>query len=400
MIPDSIRMKGVNFKAEEMRLRAVEAKRAQNWTEEVERFLANEDGVGGGMPYNLPALFRLTKFYTQAYPITAVAATQGTKLIQIDLKKYITGDSDFIDRVYVNIHGNIVVAGAGPGTATGADNPTGLCVSANLSTSPVIGNAVPINNVSSRGMRYDDMFDDGWLDSYTAITDAAGTKAVDFWIPINFRRSDGVALEGIDWTLAGGKYSSLILQLVLGGRDQLFTGGTNTWDLSGLSVDFYADIDQSINPQFIHAHELYEVNYPITATQANFQIINLAAGFVYTDFLFLTEDGGALTDGVLNNISIYNGGQRWFNQGEGNAPGIRQMLSKRNNRDITGDSQSFTGIYMIPMRDGMFTRSFDCRYSPLVIALDVVSLSATTNVRLVGRRMLPGAVYTRPKSAK
>lgn len=347
--------------------------------------------------FNQPALWRTTKFQSFNYPITSVAAVQGTKPFVVDLKKYLTGDSDYLARIFVRIYGTITVAGAGVGAATGLDNPQGLLVSANLQTSPVFANTVPLNQVSERTLRIDAMYNSGWNDPETAITDAAGVKTIDFTVELNFKRSKIIAIDGIDYTLALNQYRNATLTLVFGGRDQLFTGGVNTWDLTGLNVDLMADLDMGINPSYIHASELYENTYNVSASNPSFKIDNLPSGFVYTDLYVMSEEAGALADGIINNISIANGSQTWTLQGEQNAENIRDLFTRRGYRAISDNDEVFTGLYAIPLRDGMFTRGYDCRYSPPIITLDVTAGAATV-IRLGGRRMIPGGVYQRPNS--
>lgn len=363
--------------------------------------------MAGAGPFNQPALWRATKFQSFNYPITNVASVQGSKAVVYDLKKYLTGDSDYLSRIFVRISGNIVKAGAGPGVATGKDNPYDLLVSANLATSPVFGNTVPLNSVSQRMLSVDAAYNGGFdARNQAAVTDAAATVAVDFTVELNFKRSQISALDGIDYVMPLNQYRNATLTLVFGGRDQLFTGGTNTWDLSGLTVDLFADIDMGINPGYIHAHELYENIYPVLASNTNFKIDNLPSGFVYTDLYILSEDAGALTAGIVNNISIQNGSQTWTLQGENNAANLKYMFARDNYRQQSGakffglPANDLTGVHAFPLRDGMFTRGFDCRYSPMIITLNVTSLSATTQIRLGGRRMIPGGIYQRPKSVQ
>lgn len=347
--------------------------------------------------FNTPALWRATKFQSFNYPITAVASVQGTKPYVIDLKKYLTGDSDYLSRIFVRIYGSIVKAGAGVGTATGLDNPQGLLVSANLQTSPVFGNAVPFNQVSERTLRIDAMYNNGWNDPQTALTDAAATVSVDFTVELNCKRSMISSVAGVDYSLALNQYRNATLTLVFGGRDQLFSGGTNTWDLSGLNVDLMADIDMGIVPEYIHAWELFENIYTISASNPAFKIDNLPSGWVYTDFYIMSEESQALADGIVNNISISNGAQTWLLSGEGNAQNVRDFFTRRNYREISDNSEVFTGLYVIPLRDGMFTRGYDCRYSPPLLTLDLTA-GAATQIRLGGRRMIPGGVFQRPAS--
>jgi hypothetical protein len=355
------------------------------------------------MSFNVPALWRYTKFFSFAYPLSTVASVHGTRSVQVDLRKYLTGDSEFLSRIIIHIHGNVVVAGAGVGVATGLDNPGNALVSANLATSPQFVSAVPVNAVSSRGLHADGILNAGqigqddpqaWGGS-TVISDAVGTKAVDLFTALNFKRSPGVVRNGVEYSFPLPKYTSAILQMVFGGRDQFFTGGTNTWDLSGLVVDLYADLDGALQPKFIHAQEIFENNYPVLASNKDLKIDNLAAGWEYTDLVFITEDANAPVDGILNNVAIMSGSQTWLPKGEANAQSFRFAWAQRNNRVISNLPlrSSTPGFYPIPLRDRMFTRGFDARYGQLQISLDVTSLSATSNVRLVGRRMIPGGIY-------
>lgn len=360
------------------------------------------------MPFNVPALWRFTKFFTLAYPITQVASVQGVKNVQLDLKKYLTGDADFLSRIGVRISGPVVVAGAGVGVATGKDNPGSLLVDATLKTSPIYGNCVPINGVSSRGLHVDGILNAGGANASdpqvlsgvaAPLTDAVGTTQINYYTEFIFARSPLNARGGVEYTLPLSKYTTAILSLNFGGRDQMFTGGTNTWDVSGLTVELYAEVDMGVQPNFIHAHELFENNYAVTATSKDFKIDNLPSGFVYTDLAFITEDANAIVNGILNNVSVFSGAQTWFSKGEANADALRYMYTSRNDR-LLQSPQTVTGLFAIPPKDRMFSRSFDARYAPLTLSLDVTSLSATSNVRLVGRRMIPGGIYSKAQNPK
>ena len=349
------------------------------------------------MPINIPPLWRGQLVDSYSYPITAVAATQGTKSHLLDYKKILTGQGDFLSRLFLHVSGNVVVAGASSGTATGAPNPWGLLNLTNVTTNPIYGNVTPFNGLTVRTIRSDELYNRGWATQAAALTDAAGTQAVDFWIELNARRSDKVAYMGIEYALAMGRYTSVLHNSIWGGRDQLFSGGANTWDLSGLTVDVWADVDTGTSPDFIHASELFENNYPITASQTAFQITDLPPGFIYTDFIAQTEDGGALVDTVLNNWSITVGGQTWTFQGGTNASAIRRLYGYSNGLVITDQNAVLTGLYALPMRDQSFLRGFDARFAPITMTLNVHSVSATSNLRLMGRRIVPGAVYTAAK---
>lgn len=339
----------------------------------------------------------MTKFNTAPYPIQVNSAAPGTSPVQFDIRKFLTDDNAMLSRMFLRIKGPLVKTSSAAGTATGNDNPTGLVVSTNLSTSPIYGNCVPLNAVSSRGVRIDGMFNEGWNESQTALTDAAGTVQLDLWFEYDFRRSDGAVIEGIDYAMPLGKYKSMTLSTVFGGRDQLFTGGTSSWDTSGLTLEWYADLDVASNPAYVHAVELFEQVISIPNSNASLIIDTLPAGFIYTDLYLLTEEANALADGILNNISITSGAQTWLLKGETNAAAVREMFSKRNNRTITDAGQTFTGIYAIPLRDGMFTKGYDQRFSAPLLTVDVTA-GAATQLRLVGRRIIPGGLYIRADS--
>lgn len=347
---------------------------------------------------NLPALWRTPKFYSQSYPITNVATTHGVKQVVVEITKYLQVES--LSRLFVHVSGNVVKAAAlAAGVATGKDDPEALLVSANISTQPQFANCVPINNVSARGLLVDSMLNRGWFDRAVPLSDATGvTEAVDQWYELNFKRSDWV-LGGIDYAMPLSRYRSVLLTLSFGGRDQLFAGGTQTWDLSGLNVDLHSDLDIGANPNYIHAHELFETTYNVTASSTDFKIDTLPQGFLYTDLAFLAEEAGVLTNGIINNVFLASGSQIWLNKGEANAKSVQQMFLRSNNRLVTDPNLDPTGIYALPLRDGMFTRGEDARFAQLQVSLDVTAGAASV-IRLVGRRMIPGGIYQAPKTAK
>jgi hypothetical protein len=363
----------------------------------IEKYLREGKTVSGGLPLNLPAQWGVQKLYSQSYPILGANATAATKNVIVELTKYLQGV--YLSRMFVRLSGNIVIAGAGAGTATGKDNPEALLVSANISTQPQYQNVVPFNSVSSRALLYDSFLNRGFIDKQSTVADSAGTTAIDVTYEFNFKRSDWV-LGGIDYTLPLNRYKSALMNLTFGGRDQVFTGGTNTWDVSGLTIDVYADYELNANPQFLHAHELFENTYNITASNPNFKIDTLPPGFEYSDLFFLGEEANVLNSGIINNISIASGSQFWTQKGETNAKELQKLFLFSNNRILSDKSQSLTGLYAFPLRDGMFTRGLDARYAPLVVTLDVTSLSVNSVVRLIGRRMIPGGIYTRKAQPK
>lgn len=336
-------------------------------------------------------LWRYKKLISQAYPVTGNLAVANPTQMQIELTKY--AQEDFFSRLLINVRGTIVVTNAGAaGTATGRPNPEGLLVSANIATTPQLNAINPVTNVSARGLLVDNAFMRGYFVRGVTITDTAGNKTVDTLYEIYFKRPN--VRKGIEWANSIAKYSSELLTLLFGGREQLFTGGAGTWDLSGLSVSVYGDSDFAVDTDRIHNHELFERTYPITASQTDFPIDTLPQGFLYTDLYFIAELDNAPSNLILNNIDLEGGGRVWLAQGDANSSVLQRAVAFQRNVITDGDSSSYddTGIYPVILRDGMFTRAIDSLAAPITIKLDVTFNNGHTNlIRLVGRRMVPGA---------
>lgn len=332
-------------------------------------------------------LWRLKKLTSKSYPITGAVAASGPTNVPVELTQY--AQEDVFDRICVRAHGNVIVAGAGPGTATGAPNPHGLLNKLTFQTSPQYNGVIPFNNVSARSLLTDASLARGFFLNTTEapIPDVAGTYAIDFWLEMYFKRPK--VRKGIQWALYLQKYTSALLNMNWGGREQLFTGGTNTWDLSGLQLDIYADSDLAVQADTIHASEVFEQTYVIAAAQADFPIDTLPPGYIYTDFVFQSEVAGALSDAVINNINIEGGGRVWLPQGDGNGPAVKHLYTAPEYNDQT---QDITGLYALPLRDGMFTRGIDALKAPITIKLDVNAPGSSRLIRLLVRRMVPGAV--------
>lgn len=339
------------------------------------------------MPFQIPAQFRQKKLYSFAYPISGPQAAAALVSIPIELTKY--AQTDYFSRLLIAVQGNCVVAGSGPGTATGRDNPEALLVSIMQQTTPQLNGITPVNNVSARGLLIDNMFMRGYIRRATPVPDTAGTQPVSILYEVQFKRP--AVRKGAEWDHAIAKYSSDLLTLQFGGRDQLFSGGTNTWDLSSCQVSIFADSDLENNVDRIHNHELFERTYPITASQTDFPIDTLPQGYLYSDLTFLAEYDNALSNLILNNVNVEGGGRVWLPQGDNNAIVLQTALAEQ--RGVISDpSYNSTGIFPLPLRDGMFTRAIDSLQSPITIRLGVTFNAGHSNViRLVGRRMVPGA---------
>lgn len=341
--------------------------------------------------------YLLTSF---PYPISGANVVSAPTPAPIELTQF--AQNDVFDRIIIEVVGNVVVAGTGPGTATGAPNPQGLLNSLTLQTQPQYKSVIPMNNVSARSLLHDAAFARGFFDTPPIIPDVdvnAGsgtTYPVDFFIEMYFKRPK--VRKGIQYALNLSKYTSCLLNMNFGGREQLFTGGTNTWNLSGCTVRIWADSDFAVTNSAIHASELFEQNYAITATQSDYPISTLPPGFIYTDLMFNTEINGSLSSLPLSNIDVEGGGRVWVRQGDNNASFINSRITQD---ELNDNNQNVNGIYLLPLRDGMFTRGIDALTAPITIKLNVTYNSSPTNIRLTGRRMVPGGVQPAPaKKAK
>lgn len=329
---------------------------------------------------------------TKSYPIGGANVSASPANMPIELTQY--AQEDVFDRIIVRVNGNVVVVGAGPGTATNKPNPHGLLSSMTLQTQPQYKSVIPVNNLSARSILADAKFARGYEDptiGANQIPDVAGTYAVDFYYELYFKRPR--VRKNVQYSLYLQKYTSALMQMVWGSREQLFTGGTNTWDVSGLSISVWADSDFAVTTTAIHASEIFEQNYVINASQTDFPIDTLPPGFLYTDLLLQTEVDGALSNAVLNNWDVEGGGRVWVRQGDSNAKFIQTRLTRP---ELTDPNTSIVGNYLLPLRDGMFSRAIDALTAPITIKLDVTKSGTTTNVRLLGRRMVPGGVQPFP----
>jgi hypothetical protein len=343
-------------------------------------------------------LWRYKKLYTFSWPIQGAQSNPSPQSVPVELTKY--AQEDVFNRIVIHVTGPVVVAGSGAGTATGLDNPEGLLTQMILQTTPQVTGITPVNRLSGRGLLYENMIERGYLLKATAVPDAAGTYQVDYHYIINFKRK---ARKGIEYDFAIEKYTSALLSMVLGGRGQLFSGGTNTWNLGGLNVEIYADSNFGIDPAKVslHSHELFENTYPITATQSDFPIDTLPAGYLYTDLIFLTEQNNILanfdntvtTALLVSNFDIEGGGRVWLASGDNNADIVQSDWTQ----ELLETGQTLTGIY-VPVslrREKLYSRMIDALLAPITLKLTVQGPAAgnTTTVRLIGRRMVPDAVH-------
>ena len=358
----------------------------------------------------IKALWTEKKFYTGPYPVVGPQSS-GQGNFVVDLVKQ--GLSDTIDTLSVHLTGTIVQAGSTAGTFTlGAENPQGLLVQATLASAPQAAGLIPINAISSRAAVVDYALHQGYFQSNTAYngtggpiteTDGGQSFPLDAWFHFKFKR-DG-AKKGIDYAHPMYPWNSDLLTLVFGTRSQMVTGGNETWDMTGVSVELYADMDIDANPSMIHAFEIFEQQYNITAANPAFIINQLPQGCFYDSLCFAAEDNGVLSDAIIYNISVQGGGRYWSQQGETNAEFIRERWTKEQFYDPTAATHStgtgLTGLYAVPLRDGLWSRALDATAQPVVVYLGVNAPGGghTFNVRLIGRKLVPGGIKKTVKNA-
>jgi hypothetical protein len=341
-----------------------------------------------------PAAWKFRKLYTTGY----VANSQ----IPVELTKY--EQTGYFTKLLVRLTGTVNTGTSSPGTPTGRTNPEDLLVSCILQTSPTVASVIPFNQVSGRGLFIDASLNNKCVRKATAIVDGSGVVSIDVTYELNFKRRG--LRKAIEYGFDISRYTSALLTLTFGDQTRLYTGSSNTWSFAGTNIEVWGHMAYNVQPKEIHAHELFEQNFPVLATQSDFLINQLPSGFLYTDLCFLIEQNNALSNAVLNNIDIEGGGRIWEQSGDNNADAIQKYLvnqcfdgSVRDATDGNFPVNTFpnTGIYVavsMPWTaSGMYSRSIDAIAAQIIAKLNVTFNSVPTNVRLIGRRMLPAAVY-------
>jgi hypothetical protein len=183
----------------------------------------------------------------------------------------------------------------------------------------------------------------------------------------------------------------------------LFTGSSNTWSFAGLNVDLWGDWDYDSSPAGVHATEVYEQVFPITAN-GPLLINQLPAGVIYTDIALMTEHNNVPVNAIVDNIDIEGGGRNWTFAGTPNAAlfnaeftreafdGTGTVIGFGQESDaLSAEDTGLDGIYTFPMRGGSFLRGLDARNTQLLIKLNVTGWtnSGTYNARLLVRKLTP-----------
>lgn len=329
------------------------------------------------------------KLTSANYPIQTIAASVSPNTLNIDLKQF--EQTGVLSRMFVRISGNIIVAtvgGGAAGTATGRDNPEALLVQMTLKTTPDLGVNV-INNMSARSLLRQTMFERGYLIKAPSVPDVAGTYAVDWEFEVNFRNP--LAIKPVEYSLPLALFSQALLQLQFAGKEELFSGGDgNTWDLTGLQMQVWADMERAIAGTF-HMQCFDERTFTaITASQSDLQLPQIPAGYYYNTMMLRMERNNVLVNDILNSWTLQGGGRVWMPQGEQNA-----LYLQRNNREtnITDPAVDQTGLYLINgLRDGMQSNAIDSLDSQLDIKIDVTSGATVQFPILVTKRVIPNAL--------
>lgn len=352
----------------------------------------------------IKALWGGRKVYSGQYPVVGAQSSGNANFI-VDLVKQ--GLKDTIDTLSVHIVGSITPVGAGGvGAASGLNNPQGLIQLATLNVAPQPAGLIPINAVSARGATVDQALTQGVFDTSGVLANnATGTPIpVDFWQHFRFKRP--FIKKSIDYALPMTKWNSALLTLTMGTIDQLFTGATQTWNFAGVQVEIWADVDVDTNPDQIHAFELFEQQFNIAAANPAYIINTLPQGCFFDSLYLIAEDVttgtnlGVVSDAIITNIDVEGGGRNWLPQGDANAGFVRNRYTRPLMNDF-GNVNALTGIYALPMRDGLWSRALDATATPIVIKLAVNGPAGghVFNIRLVGRKLVPGGIKKTIKGA-
>lgn len=334
-----------------------------------------------------PELWGFKKIASFPWPVRGAQVANGTQTIRFDLKDYL--QKELVAMLLFRVVGSIVVAGAGAGVATGNDNPESLIVDITARHSPTLG-LVSKNALTPRGMIQQGIFDRGYSIHGTTIADAAATPAVDYQLPMLFKQPGSV--NPVEWGLPMSLFTSYEFQVRCSGREQLFTGGTNTWDPTNLALEVWADYDYGVAGTF-NAVEEFERTIDILSTKPDLQDF-LEKGFIYTHLLYIAERDNVKDDTLINNIVVQGGGRIWTPQGDKNAPLIQRWSRERY---VNSAAEALTGTYFVAaLRDGMYTRAIDALQDRLEQKFDVTLGAGTTRrIRIHGRRIVPKALQVR-----
>lgn len=332
-----------------------------------------------------PALWGFRKLDSAAYPVRGSLSAANPLAVLFDLKRFLA--DEIVSALYVRVAGNVTKVGAAAGAATGRENPEALVTAINARSVPSLG-VISKGALTARSIIKQGLFDRGYSIQETDVSDAAETVAIDFRLPLLFK-APGAQLP-IEFGLPLSLFKSYVIEVICGGRDQLYTGGTPpTWNLDAVNVELWADYDRGVGGKF-HLTEEFEQIVPVTQSQGDLKV-ELAEGYVYTSLLFLAERDNVLVADIINSISVESAGRSWLPFG-----GANGAMLQRWDREmfITNPAEVQTGVYYVAaLRDGMVSRALDMKAVKPDVKLDV-TLGAGTTRRVVvhGRRIVPQAL--------
>lgn len=353
------------------------------------------------IPFRQSEATRFKILETAQYPVTAVASVHGPATARFNLKKNVP--NSYITKLYVRVFGDIVKAGAGVGAATGRENPEGIIRAIRLKTSPDFGMSVK-RDLTARAHINQGMFDRGFALRTADITDAAATVQVDFNYELELGSLARRRKAPYEFALPMIAFSEVTLEVECGGRDQLFTGGVNTWNLSGLNIQIAADIAENLEGVgAFHMAEEFEVDVPILQTRRDLPV-ELDAGYIYESILVQAERDDVVDDTLVNDIAVESGGREWLSRGDLNADnavgsGTGTGWIRRMNQTEVLPTEVLTGLYFLNlMPDGMASRGVNALKDKLTLKFDVTLGAGTVrNLRLRVRRFKP--IYLRMPNA-
>lgn len=322
----------------------------------------------------------------------------------IDLRKYET-DGVF-DRIVVKLTGNVNTGSSSAGTATGADNPESLLTNVQLVVTPAAQGLIPFNQVSGRTLRVDRDQEDWSAVKCPSLTDDDGSQAISCEWHMIFQRR--FLKRGIEYAFDIGRYTGASLNLTFGDQSVLFSGSSNVWNFSNVNVEIWGLISYNVTPQYLHAVELFENIYPVTASNPAMLIDNLPNGAYYGDLVILAESNGALSNAICSSFDLSSGSRSWMFNGDSNADFIQRELTQRLYSNVyTVDdptkpsvSQTVVGQYALTRLgklQSLLTKAPDALISQLLIRVNAAFTSGDTQqLRLFGRKIVPGGVYKAP----
>jgi hypothetical protein len=334
----------------------------------------------------------------------------------IDLRKYET-DGVF-DRIIVRLTGTVI--GSSMGAATGVDDPEGLLQNCTMVVTPAPQGLVPFNQVSGRTLLYDRALEDRTFVKAPLITALSSTTAtasitLDCEWHLIFQRRN--VRKGIEYGFDMGRYTGAVLNLTFGDLVNLYSGAVSNWGTA--VVEIWADINYNVNPNHLHAVELFENLYSITANNPSFLIDNLPNGSYYGDLMILSEVNNALDNRMLGaatqagiptggSFDMSSGSRIWLQLGDTSADYLQRRTRELydgsvynvDDPNVTSPSVSRTvrgqfSLTRLGVHQPMLTKAPEALTSQILVKV-AVTATGTSQLRLFGRKIVPGGVFSAP----